>query len=441
MENPFRGQDVNEETRRFLFAIAFWITVADSQLTAQEQEWLAGEFGEDYFAKQVQRLSELEGESFLQEFDAAAAALTDEDKRFVFSGLWEWVRNLLMADNSTGRAETEVWAKIRERLNLDAERSRLLQAEHSEHRMGDQLALSTIRGDEKSSVEEAVERWMGHEGEVYGLAISYSSQLVLAASADGAFSLWDFEGKRERRTPVGKTRLKACAFLPDGETFVVADLYGRLSCFRRNIEEPVWALETNRGGVSDLIVDASTNELGVASPAGQVLVLDASSGETKAAYRFRFAVRDLGLLGNGIWVVAGDERHVALMDLKNGHEQARLEGHRAAIMDLAVSPDGQHILTGSRDNSVRLWSAATASCLQCFDGHQFSVYGVAFSPDGRRIGSASWDHSLRIWDSETGTELLQHEDFRARYNACVFTDNDTLLGAASDCALHKLQMR
>ena len=41
------------------------------------------------------------------------------------------------------------------------------------------------------------------------------------------------------------------------------------------------------------------------------------------------------------------------------------------------------------------------------DGHEHVVGSVVFTPDGRRAVSGSWDQSLRVWDLETGRELAR----------------------------------
>ena len=44
-----------------------------------------------------------------------------------------------------------------------------------------------------------------------------------------------------------------------------------------------------------------------------------------------------------------------------------------------------------------------SSCLQTLEGHSDSVVSVAFSPDGQKIVSGSWDQTVRIWDTATGS--------------------------------------
>ena len=47
---------------------------------------------------------------------------------------------------------------------------------------------------------------------------------------------------------------------------------------------------------------------------------------------------------------------------------------------------------------VRVWDLRTGHLLERFEGHENSVYSVAFSPDGLSIISGSLDQTLRIWD-------------------------------------------
>jgi WD40 repeat protein len=77
---------------------------------------------------------------------------------------------------------------------------------------------------------------------------------------------------------------------------------------------------------------------------------------------------------------------------------AGLVGHTAGVSSVAFSPDGQRIVSGSDDKSVRVWDAATGQPLgDPLTGHTGTVSSVAFSPDGHRIASGSKDKTVRLW--------------------------------------------
>jgi WD40 repeat protein len=75
---------------------------------------------------------------------------------------------------------------------------------------------------------------------------------------------------------------------------------------------------------------------------------------------------------------------------------------------VAFSPDGHRIVSGSYDNTVRVWDADTGKPVgQPLTGHIMAVLSVAFSPDGKLIASGSMDNSVRLWDAVTGRPVGQ----------------------------------
>jgi tetratricopeptide (TPR) repeat protein len=56
------------------------------------------------------------------------------------------------------------------------------------------------------------------------------------------------------------------------------------------------------------------------------------------------------------------------------------------------------VLTGSEDNTARLWEAETGHAVGQPLRHELPVTAVAFSPDGTRVLTGSWDNTARLWD-------------------------------------------
>jgi WD40 repeat protein/serine/threonine protein kinase len=89
-----------------------------------------------------------------------------------------------------------------------------------------------------------------------------------------------------------------------------------------------------------------------------------------------------------------------------------LKGHTGWVTSLGYSPDGNRIVSGSLDKSLKVWDAVTGKETLTLKGHSATVNSVAYSPDGKLIVSGSGDGTLRgdgtvkIWDSATGQEIL-----------------------------------
>jgi WD40 repeat protein len=87
-----------------------------------------------------------------------------------------------------------------------------------------------------------------------------------------------------------------------------------------------------------------------------------------------------------------------------------LEGHTAWVNSVAFSQDGKRIVSGSSDNTIRVWDAETGEAVVGpLGGHTNWVNSVAFSQDGKRIVSGSWDNTIRVWDAEAG-EVVGPDD-------------------------------
>lgn len=83
-----------------------------------------------------------------------------------------------------------------------------------------------------------------------------------------------------------------------------------------------------------------------------------------------------------------------------------LIGHTDGVNCVAITPDGHCAVSGSDDETLRVWDLYSGRQLSQFEGHSTAVKSVAITPDGARVVSGSADGALKVWDLHSGRELL-----------------------------------
>ena len=101
---------------------------------------------------------------------------------------------------------------------------------------------------------------------------------------------------------------------------------------------------------------------------------------------------------------------VRIWDAATGQLQREPKGHSSGVNSVAFSPNSERVASRSHDNTVRIWDTATGQLRRELSS---STQPVAFSPNGTRVTNGDW-HAVRIWDVATGQlqrELKRHSSF------------------------------
>jgi WD40 repeat protein len=116
------------------------------------------------------------------------------------------------------------------------------------------------------------------------------------------------------------------------------------------------------------------------------------------------SVRCVAMTKEGNLLLSGaDEGTVKIWDLKTFTCLDTLPGHKGAVRCLTISPDGLYALSGGDDGTVRLWSLADRKSSELPNvKHSRPVYCVAFSGNGQYALSGDEIGCLGIWTYEGG---------------------------------------
>ena len=149
-----------------------------------------------------------------------------------------------------------------------------------------------------------------------------------------------------------------------------------------------------------------------------------------------------------------------------------LKGHTGDINSIAFSADGQMIVSGSNDNTVKFWDIKTFKIIktlrasdediltvalygnilatagndhhitlwdlktytqtQTLKGHHGVIHSLAFSSDGHTLISGSWDKTIRIWDITSATEIRHIQTKDSIYTVALHPSGDIIVAGSFD---------
>jgi WD40 repeat protein len=114
----------------------------------------------------------------------------------------------------------------------------------------------------------------------------------------------------------------------------------------------------------------------------------------------------------------------------------RFEGHTAAVLAAAFSPDGSLSATGAADGSIRLWDNQSGELIRTLDLDEAIITGTVFSPDGAYILASTTDYNLYLFDALTGSEIRSFEGHTDMVTGVAFSMNGmTALSGSLDRTL------
>jgi small GTP-binding protein len=118
-------------------------------------------------------------------------------------------------------------------------------------------------------------------------------------------------------------------------------------------------------------------------------------------------VYDIAFTPDGNRVVSGSHDHtMVLWDIHSREKLVEFPGHSRGVVSVAVTHDGRKIVSGSADDTLKVWELESGRCLHDCRDHTGSVNVVAVTPDSRRAISGSGGNSIKVWDIESGACIL-----------------------------------
>jgi WD40 repeat protein len=288
---------------------------------------------------------------------------------------------------------------------------------------------------------QPVERWHGHDGPTYGLAVAPDGACAVSVGQDGAVVRYDVGSGGD---PVVLGR--------HGDTSRFVGLTGRHAVSAAlDGSVRVWPLD-GAGAVLLRGHDVAVTALGVASRAARAVsaaydlslrVWDTAQGTLLAELRGHVApVWAVDVAADGTRAVtASHDGSLRVWDLESAAEIAVLGAGAGRLELVAVDRQGRCAVTFDRTPVGRVWDLESGTEVAELLGHRARVTGVAFSWDGSCIVSASVDGTVRVWDPGSGVEIAAFTgDAGPLLSLAVAADGDLVVAGSDGGAVEILAL-
>ncbi|WP_413173039.1 WD40 repeat domain-containing protein [Anabaena azotica] len=129
----------------------------------------------------------------------------------------------------------------------------------------------------------------------------------------------------------------------------------------------------------------------------------------------------------------------AKYNLDKIHLHYTLTGHSGKVSSVAISPDGEVLVSGCADKTINIWNLQTGKLIRTLTGNSGAISSVAVSPDGQFLAVGSCEHpqgNVKVWNLKTGKLIHTLLGHQKPVNVVAISPDGTVLASGS----HKIKI-
>lgn len=263
--------------------------------------------------------------------------------------------------------------------------------------------LATSSRDDTVQIRDAITReptiiLKGHRGDVRSLAFSPDGDFLATVSEDNTVRVWRVADGAEvwqhRHSDVSEVAWNA-----DGSILATAGNDGRIKLFRQSTAgrfEQIAVIQSNGGkAVRTLVFDGDLLLSGGTDQRVRVWRITPTGASEVQTLKFNGNVRDVVVAGSSGLVAVASGRNVSVWQRQSDGRyviQQDSQLHEGAVRALAVSPDGQTLVSGGDDNRLLVYELKSLRLEREIQTPMLPVRELSFNEDGSEIATVSINH-------------------------------------------------
>jgi WD40 repeat protein len=237
------------------------------------------------------------------------------------------------------------------------------------------------------------------------IAARPDGQQLAAGLEDGSVCYWDPEGSQPPRSVTAHAlAVTAVAYAPDSCFLASGGADGVIKVTHSDNGQELFRVP-GMLPVTSLAYSPDGRRLAVAgkdrvAQQGDLTVWDVGAKGKVWLHQPVPLITSLAYSRDGNYLLSGhQDGSLRVWDAAKGREIATLRGHTSTVASVDFSPDGDRLVSASHDHTVKLWDIDACEVVLTLTGHTGEVTGVAFAPDGYRLASCSFDQTVRLWSA------------------------------------------
>eukprot|EP01064_Diplonema_japonicum_P036143 TRINITY_DN8034_c0_g3_i2.p1 TRINITY_DN8034_c0_g3~~TRINITY_DN8034_c0_g3_i2.p1 ORF type:complete len:359 (+),score=43.30 TRINITY_DN8034_c0_g3_i2:36-1112(+) len=152
-------------------------------------------------------------------------------------------------------------------------------------------------------------------------------------------------------------------------------------------------------------------------------------------------------IGEGSAVLGGEDGGLKVVNLHTGKIQSEhTGGHKGDVRRIYHHTTTDIITTSGRDKTAKIWSLGPPENrqlqhLRTLTGHTMAVANCCMNDSGDRVVTGSRDNSMRLWNTETGDAIKIKTVARNLVHCMAWLQNDTVVQGGENLKLYLWDVR